>query len=182
MSKPSQVIVVLEDDHHKRLVYRYLINRGLRPHAMTILPSPAGCGSAWVRKTFLDEVTNYRRRRAKAATALIVVIDADTHTVQDRLVQLDQALKDGRKEPVDVEREQIARLVPKRNVETWILCLNMRVVDEKADYKRPAEDWDNLIPQAAETLSEWTHQEAEPPNHCVDSLRKGIKELNRLRL
>ncbi|MFZ3266636.1 MAG: hypothetical protein WA172_21715 [Terriglobales bacterium] len=133
MSEPSLVIVLLEDEHHKRFVYKYLNNRGLKPHAIRILTSPAGAGSAenWVRRTFVNEVTNYRRRRVKAATALILVIDTDIHAVQDRLTQLDQALKDGRREPVDVERDQIARLVPKRNVEAWILCLNARVVDEK---------------------------------------------------
>ena len=76
----------------------------------------------------------YRSRHAK--TALIVMIDADTHTVQDRWRQLDQALEDGGKQRVDAEHEQIARLVPKRNIETWILCLNGHAVDQDADYKK----------------------------------------------
>jgi hypothetical protein len=179
MSKPSQVILVLEDDHHKMLVYRYLIERGLKTSAIRIERSQSGDAKVWVRKTFVKEVNVYRSRHAK--TALIVVIDADTHTVQDRWRQLDQALEDGGKQRVDVEHEQIARLVPKRNVETWILCLHGHAVDEDADYKKTRDDWHDLIPQAAGTLLEWTHQEAEPPNHCIDSLRSGIRELNRLR-
>jgi len=62
------------------------------------------------------------------------------------------------KQAVDVTREQIARLVPKRNIETWILCLNGQAVDEDTDYKRRRDDWTELIPEAAETLSKWTHQ------------------------
>ena len=185
MSKSSRVyvIVVLEDDRHKMLVSRYLKKRGMGDREMRIERSPSGEGNAegWVRKTFVNEVSNYRRRRAKAKTALIVVIDADNHAVQDRWRQLDGALEDGGKQRVDVEHEQIARLVPKRNVETWILCLNVHVVDEETDYKRTGEDSDNLIPRAAETLSEWTRRIAEPPSHCIDSLRSGVRELNRLR-
>lgn len=135
-----------------------------------------------MRKKYADEVSEYRVRRAKAATALIVVIDADAHTVQDRFLQLDQALKNRRIRSLNLEHEQIARLVPKRNVETWILCLNDHQVDEDADYKNTRNDWHDLIPQAAGTLSEWTHRKTEPPSHCIDSLRSGVKELNGLRI
>jgi hypothetical protein len=182
MSKSSRVyvIVVLEDDRHAMLIRRYLKKRGTGERDMRIERSPSGEGDAkaWVRKTFVKEVNVYRGRHAK--TALIVVIDADTHTVQDRWRQLDQALEDGGKQRVDVEYEQIARLVPKRNVETWILCLNGHAVDEEADYKRTRDDWHDLIPQAAGTLLECTRQRPEPPSHCIDSLRSGLRELNRL--
>ncbi len=182
MSKPSQVIVVLEDDHHKMLVYRYLIKRGLESNVLRIERSPSGEGSAesWVRKTFVREVNAYRSRSRHTQTALIVVIDADTGTVHDRLRQLDQALKDSRKETVDTDTEQIARLVPKRNIETWILCLNEQAVDEETDYKKTRNDWNELIPPAAEGLFQWTRSNDEPPKHCVDSLRSGVRELKRL--
>lgn len=183
MSKPSQVIVVLEDDHHKMLVYRYLINRGLNNHSIRIERSPSGEGSAesWVRTRFIKEVKVYRGRQARASTALIVVIDADAHGVQEKFTQLDQALKNGGITAVDGD-EQIARLVPKRNVETWILCLNGQPVDEGTDYKWERHDWNELIHPASETLSLWARQRVEPPNHCIDSLRTGIRELNRLRI
>ncbi len=109
-----------------------------------------------------------------------MVIDADAHSVQDRWNQLNQALKDAEKPPVDIEHEKIARLVPKRNIETWILCLTGQAIDEKTDYKNIRNDWNELIPTAAATLFQWTRQEAELPNRCIDSLRTGVKELNRL--
>jgi len=182
VSNPSLVIVLLEDEHHRMLVYRYLIKRRLKTHQIRIVPSPSGQGSAdaWVRDKFADEVSAYRVRRAKTASALIVVIDADTHTVQERWGQLDQALKDAKRQTVEVANEQIARLVPKRNVETWILCLNGQTVDEDTDYKKSRDDWTELIPEAAETLFQWTRPKAEPPNYCIDSLQAGIRELNRL--
>lgn len=183
MSKSSRVyvIVVLEDARHEMLARRYLKKRGIGDREMRIERSPSGEGNAegWVRKTFVKEANVYRSRYAK--TALIVVIDADNHAVEDRYRQLDRALEDGGKQRVDTEHEQIARLVPKRNVETWILCLNGHAVDEEDDYKKKRNDWNDLIPHAAETLIEWTRQEPGPPNHCIDSLRSGVRELNRLR-
>jgi hypothetical protein len=107
------------------------------------------------------------------------MIDADTRTVQDRLNQLDQALTDSGTQTV-VETERIARLIPKRNVETWILCLNEQSVDEETDYKRTGNNWNELIRTASETLCQWTRSQAEPPNYCVGSLRTGVRELKRL--
>lgn len=182
MSKSSRVyvIVVLEDTRHEMLARRYLKRRGMGERDMRIERSPSGEGNAegWVRRTFVKEVNVYRSRHAK--TAVIVVIDADTHTVQERWRQFDQALQDGGKQRVDVVHEQIARLVPKRNVETWILCLNGHAVDEEADYKRTRDDWHDLIPQAAGTLLEWARQIPRLPSGCIDSLQKGVTELNRL--
>lgn len=182
MSKSSRVyvIVVLEDARHEMLARRYLKKHGVGEREMRIERSPSGEGNAegWVRKTFAMEVNVYRSRRAK--TALIVIIDADAHTVQERWRQLDQALEDGGKAGVDVDREQIARLVPKRNVETWILCLNEQEVNEDTDYKRTRHDWNELIPPAAERLFRWTLPKAELPDHCIHSLQSGVRELNRL--
>lgn len=179
MSKPSFVIVILEDEHHEMLVRRYLKKCGMGPHQVTYVRSPSGAGSAeqWVRTRFAKEVSAYRNRQARAATALIVVIDADAHTVQGRLTQLSGVLEESRIQAIG-NAERVARLVPKRNVETWILCLNENPVDEETDYKVRRDDWNDLIPQAAATLFQWTR--AEVPRHCVESLRIGINELNRL--
>lgn len=176
MSKPSRVIVLLEDDRHKMLVRRYLTRRGFREHEIRIQQvGPAVC----VLRRFATEVSAYRNRQARVQTALIVVIDADTGTVQQRLRQLDEALGDSGKPPVDVRTEKIARLVPKRNIETWILCLNGYDVDEETDYKGARHDWTELIRPAAGTLHEWTESEV-LPTRCAESLRSGIRELKRL--
>ena len=180
MNKRCLVIVIVEDAPHKMLIYRYLMQRRMGPIRIELSPSGKGSAENWVRRAFVKEISEYRRRQAQ--TKLIVVIDADTGTVENRLRQLDQALKDGGKEPVHPASEQIARLVPRRNIETWILCLNEQEVNEETDYKRTRENWNELIPQAAETLFQWTRSQTEPPNHCVDSLRSGVRELRRLTL
>jgi hypothetical protein len=183
MSNPSLVIVLVEDERHRMLIRRYLTIRGLRGDQIRIQQSPSGRGNAegWVRTRFAVETRVYRKRQARAKSALIVMIDADTHTVQERMNQLAQALKDN-KEPALGKNERIARLVPMRNVETWILCLNgEQGVVEDMDYTRERRKWHDLIPPASETLCEWTQSKNAPPGHCVSSLRIGVRELKRLR-
>ena len=92
MAKPSQVIVLIEDSCHQRFILRYLRRCGLEQHTMRFVPYPAGEGSGeqFVRERFAVEVDAYRRRRARAETTLIVVIDADDLLVLERLAQLDQ--------------------------------------------------------------------------------------------
>jgi hypothetical protein len=182
MPKPSLVTVIVEDERHEMLVRRYLRRRGMEPHQMTFVPSPSGRGSAeqWIRARFGKEVNACRNRQSRAATGLIVVIDADIQTVRSRMDQLAEALAESGAEPIEND-EQIVRLVPKRNVETWILCLNEQAVDEVTDYKRTGNDWAGLIPPASEAPYRWTRPNTVLPNYCTDSLRGGIMELSRLR-
>jgi hypothetical protein len=121
-----------------------------------------------------------RRQAKKTQTALIVVIDADAGTVEYRLGQLDESLRRSEHRPVDPKKERIARLIPRRNIETWILCLNGEFVDEETDYTRTRNDWNELIPPAAARLDEWTRPNAVLPTQCVLSLRRGVSELIRL--
>jgi len=180
MAKPSLVIVLIEDSRQQQLVFRYLRRIGLEPHAMRFVLPTSGSGEQWVRERFPIEVDAYRRRSARTATKLIAVIDADNLTVQDRLGQLDQKLQENAFELIRMEADQVARLVPRRNIETWILCLNGTAVDEETDYKRTRNDWAELIRPAADALYTWSRPNAQVPDHCVPSLRHGIGELRRL--
>lgn len=149
---------------------------------MRLVPYPVGEGSGeqWVRENFALEVKAYRLRHAHAETALIIIIDADALSVQERLAQLDQNIEGAEAVRIRLDEEQIARLVPKRNVETWILCLNDVAVDEEADYKRTRNDWETLNRSGSETLYRWTRPSAQLPTSCIPSLRLGVAELKRL--
>ena len=181
MIKPSQVILLVEDSRHQQFIFRYLRTAGLEPRAVRIEKSPSGAGSAeqWVRERFPIEVQAYRARHAQ--TTLIVLIDADTQTVHQRRRQLDHALREAGVTLIG-DTEAIARLVPKRNVETWILCLNDIVVDEGADYKRTRNDWPGLTHTAAVTLYGWRRPNKALLPSCVESLRLGIQELRKAAL
>lgn len=181
MSKPSEVILLVEDSRHQQFIYRYLLKAGLRRHAMRVEKSPSGEGSAesWVRERFAIEVKAYRSRHAE--TKLIVLLDADTETVQKRIHQLDLALEQA-EVPAIQDKEKIARLIPKRNIETWILCLNDVSVDETADYKRTRDDWPELIRTGVQTLYVWSRPNAGISIRCVESLQNGVRELRKLGL
>jgi len=184
MNNPSRFIVLVEDEHHEMLIRRYLkIRYRLNEHQMRMKRCPLGRGAAegWVRKQFPEEIKAYRRRQAKAQTGLIFMIDADAHTLRERLSQLEQALTESNQRRVD-EHERVAQLVPKRNVETWILCLNDESgLDENTDYTGTQRDWHLLIPSAAETLCQWSQSPTGLPAYCLNSLQIGVQELRRLK-
>jgi hypothetical protein len=181
MPNRSHTIVLVEDERHKMLIYRYLLRRGLSRYDIRIKPAPVGEGSAerWVRANFATEVRAYRIRHAKAATALIVVIDADAHTLTERLDQLDQELGEAGVSSLQ-PHERVARLVPKRNIETWIVCLNGNNVDEETDYKGENREWNELVRTAAEALFQWSRANVHIPPHCIESLTRGIADLRQL--
>jgi hypothetical protein len=124
------------------------------------------------------DVQSYRSR--KAETKLIVMIDADIHSVEQRLRQLDESLRQAGVSLSDEDAENIARLIPKRNIETWILCVSRRVVDEATDYKYERDDWTELIREGVPALYDWTRPNATLPASCVKSLRDAIPQLRKL--
>ena len=178
MSRPSRVFVLAEDERHQRFVYCYLQKLRFLRHEIRSKVAPAGRGSAeqWVREHYPEEVKECRNRSAQ--TALVVIIDSDTGEVHQRHRQFQQAL-----EQTGMDRrandEKIAHLIPKRNIETWILCLNGRMVDEESDYSRER-DVDPQIAPAAIAFFEGNRTNLQPPDHWVDSLRLAIPEAVRL--
>ena len=175
----SQIILLVEDSHHEQLIYRYLRRLGKKRHEVRVVKSPSGAGSGeqWIREHFAIEREYCRRRQAQ--TKLIAVIDADTQTVQQRLGQLDTALQEAGVPLIPNDTREIARLVPKRNIETWILCLNDVKVNEEEDYKRKLGNWAESVRTAASRLHQWTRANAVVAPSCVESLRMGIRELQR---
>jgi hypothetical protein len=173
----SQVIVLAEDERHQRFVRRYLYRLDLqRVTRFEPLPSGKGCGEQWVRERYADSVRGFRQRHAN--TALIVVIDADSGDMNRRVSRLENSLTSGKVLPRTAE-EKIVHLIPKRNIERWILNLNGRSVNEETDY-RHAPEVDDLIDSAAQTLFEWSRTNAPTAAFCVPSLRAAIPEIKRL--
>ena len=176
MNRPSQVIVLAEDERHVRFVQAYLKSRGIgAPIRVEDLPSGRGSGEQLVRDRYATAVAGFRRRRA--ATVLVVVIDADATDVRHRLRQLADALTAAGKPP-RADGESIVHLIPKRNIETWILCLNGSHVDEVRDYKAQVED--QQIAFGAESLFNGSRRNIQPPAHWIPSLLSAIPEVRRL--
>ena len=176
VSRVSRVTVLAEDENHQSFAEGYLKRLGYEEHQIVWerIPSGAGSGEQWVRDRYARAVREYRRRSARAATALLVLIDADDQEPARRQRQLASVLDVARK-----DGERIAHLIPKRSIETWILCLDGRAVNEVEDYRRDPGIEDRIGP-AARVFFGWTRRNADIPSHCVPSLRAAIPEAQRL--
>lgn len=174
------MVVLAEDCRHQRFVHRYLERLGYGHHDIRFLPlaSGRGCGEQWVRRRYVQAVQAYRQRSARARSALIVTIDADSGDVPWRLQQLLDALGEAGLTP-RTANESIVHLIPKRNIETWVLCLCGRNVDEDTDH-RGESGIDQQIVAAAGEFYQWSRPNVEPPPRCVPSLLSAIPEVRRL--
>jgi hypothetical protein len=182
MSRASLVIALVEDQRQQRFVRDYLRRTGYT-REVRWEPLPAGSkGSAerWVRSKYAAVVQAFRGRSHRARTILIVAIDADMVAVEHRHQQFAEELAGAGQNPRS-PNEAIAHLVPKRNIETWILSLGGLAVDEFEDHHSDGRI-DAFLPTSAQTLFDRTRPGAALPVTCVDSLRAAVPELRRLGL
>ena len=94
-------------------------------------------------------------------------------------MELAQALTDGG-ENARRNDEAIALMIPRRHIETWILCLNGETVDETISYRQREDIDGKKISEAASKLFDWSRNNYVLPENCIDSLRRAIPELRRV--
>lgn len=176
----AEVVVLAEDLNQGNFARRYLIRAGhdARKVAVRLAPPGKGSGEQYVREHYPIEVKYYRHRSSSRSAALLVTIDADVGAVADREAELAASLARGGEAPRQ-PADAISLLIPKRNIETWVLCLSNEVVDEVTDYKG-RKDIQQKIRPAAEIFFDWSRANFVVPTHCVPSLRRGLTEVRRL--
>ncbi|HKW97987.1 MAG TPA: hypothetical protein VJN43_09635 [Bryobacteraceae bacterium] len=176
----ASVIVLAEDVTQTNFAYRALIRKGYDWRAIRVMPAPHGKGSGeqYVRENFPIEVAQYRNQVARVSVSLVTLIDADKGTVARRESQLWKALRD---EGIPPRRntERIALLIPRRNIETWILCVTGVRVNETTDYSGRNDVQEKIRP-AAEKFFEWSRPGYKVPAHCIPSLRRAFPEFRRI--
>jgi hypothetical protein len=177
----ANIILLVEDLNQENLLRHYLQRLGQNNRDMRSRKSPKGRGSGeqFVREKYASEVRAIRSQMAKTKACLIAMIDADTGSVEDRRQELDRVLRDSEAQPRG-PAEPILNLIPKRNVETWVLCLNSQAVDEVTDYRRDAGVDAQSVKQAAQILFDWTRANTVLPTHCVPSLQGCLPEFRRI--
>jgi hypothetical protein len=134
--------VLVEDRALERFVRECLYALGVHKREIRIVEYRAGRGSAKQRidDEYAIQVQAYRRRSTENI-ALVVGTDADDQTVQQRIQRLGEVLQQaGRK--ARSPQERIAVWVPRWNIETWLLFLSGRQVDELANHKGQAREVD----------------------------------------
>lgn len=177
----ANIILLVEDINQENLLRRYLQrlghdNRNMRTR---ILPHGQGSGEQFVRESYAPEVRAIRAQLNRTRACLIAMIDADTGSIADRRQQFERALQDAQELPRS-PTEPILNLIPKRNVETWILCLNSAMVDEGSNYHHDPRVNPQSIKTAANTLYSWTRPNFVFPNICAPSLHACQPEFRRV--
>jgi acyl transferase domain-containing protein len=181
----SQTILLCEDSLHERLAKAYMKQRGLEtqePYVKAIVASQMQHGGNvdWVLHEFPKQVHACRQRNKKSKTLLIVLVDADQFTVNERRRQLNERLKQAGYEELDASDPSITVLIPRRHVETWVRALLAESVTEEEDCKdwnKPTKDG---IRQAASTAHQWARPNATPGPTCVPSLAFAFPELRKI--
>ena len=133
MSQRVQILVLCEDVQTSSFALRYLKSKGFSRHKIRILVSPAASGSAYtyVLNNFPVELENLRKD--SVSRKLLAIIDEDGKGRS--MADFQKACKKANV-PFRTDKESVAILVPKRNIETWIYFLeHQSAVDETKDYK-----------------------------------------------
>jgi hypothetical protein len=186
-SKASLVIILCEDRTTAAFARCLLHHYGLGNRDLRILypDSEGGSGEAFVRRNYARTLLAYRRRRARATTILIAVIDADTGSVEKHRRELDIAC---RGEGVELRRptDLVAHIVPRPEIEAWFAFLDGKMVDEddmEVDYKRMGYDYrgrEGEVAQWAQRLHDMCRA-GELPSDAPASLRLACAEFDRVK-
>lgn len=184
-SRASKITSLCEDDEHRRLALAFMkrcrnINTDRVVVEIVASRLQQGGNVGWVLEQFPRQLHACRQRQKKAQTLLVVVLDADQFTVEERRRQLDASLKQATYEALDAN-DPVAILIPRRHVETWICALLGEAVNEEQDCKGHLKMTRAEIRQAADTLCEWTRENATPGATCVPSLAAAFPEWRKIR-
>ena len=119
----------------------------------------------------------YRQKINQVAIGLVVLIDAETGTLEARLNKLASVLEEDEQKNRG-PNEAIAIFVPKRNIETWIHYLQGETVNEEAVYAKFKNN-EAVCKTAVEDLAAQCYSQSLPED-APRSLQAACWELQRL--
>jgi len=184
-----EVTILCEDIDQERFIREYLICRGLDDRKIKDFGNPKGRdiknNNALILKHYPELIQSYRSRNYRNI-AVVVMIDADEDSLDDRMrslnIALDETAGNLNKDPRR-PNEKVAIFVPARNIETWFYyIMEGQECDETTDYKdkkMSAKERIELAKSAAQKLArEICPQGAD--RITLPSLRYACTELQRL--
>lgn len=180
MPRRVRLDVLCEDRQHESFVRKLLKGLGinLRQCQFDIAPSGQQSAEQYVRQNYPTLVAAYRRRNYQSDLGLVVLVDADANTVQERKDELDEALESEGESSREAS-DRVALFVPRRNIETWIWNLRGERVDEVSSY--PRLERESNCKDAVTKLVEILREEETLLAPLTPSLRDAIRnELPRL--
>ena len=173
-----QIVILCEDRQQEVFARSFLKKRGFTGLFRTkICPPGSQSGEQYVRSQYPMEVKAYRQNKNRVSIGLVVLIDADTGTLQDRLNQLANTLDEDAQEKRR-SHEAIAIFVPKRNIETWIHYLQGEIVNEEDAYPKFHQN-EGVCKTNVENLADRCYSQ-NLPEDAPRSLQAACGELQRL--
>ncbi len=177
MNRRRVGLVILCEDRQQEVFCRKLIkemNWNLRRHPrIEIAPRGKGSAKKFVLQEYPNELAEYRSKRNKVSSKLLVVIDGDELGVTKTLNNLSESCENESIEPRQ-NGENVAIFVPTWNIETWLAYLSGQTVDEgNKRYPRLEKPGDCQV--HARTLAEMCRN-SELREPAPESLRTACEE------
>jgi hypothetical protein len=161
-SKRVETVLLCEDSQHEAFVRRLVENiapAGTRPRVEKG-PKGRGAGDNWVIRRFPAELAALRR--AHRSARLVVMVDGDGHSPQERRAEIDDACRSAGVKPPTAD-EPVLVLVPCRNIESWLAYLRGERVDEGTKYPRLRGREAECKPQVAALAEMCRSRQLRPP-------------------
>ena len=128
MSRP-EITVLCEDKQHAAFIRRFLKKRKRNIYAVS--RADTGAGDQFVQDNYPAQLDAIRKRNG----ILVVMIDGDNYSIEQRQRQMDEACKQKGVSPRK-SSDKVAVFVPRRNIETWLAYLDGEDVNETDTYPR----------------------------------------------
>ena len=116
------MVVLCEDDLHKRFLMRWLAHRNIQLVDAEVAPSSKGSGSAYVKNRFQLFVKKAKQKANQAGLGFIVVLDGDNVGFAAQKLDLEKRIDTDETLKSTFER-RIAALIPTWSIDTWVLAI-----------------------------------------------------------
>ena len=113
----SKITVLCEDKQHATFIRIFLKKRNRKIYAVS--RTDAGAGEQFVRDNYPAQLDAIRKRGG----ILVVMIDGDNYSIEQRQKQMDEACRQKGVSPRSLS-DKVAVFVPMRNIETWLAYLD----------------------------------------------------------
>lgn len=183
-NRVSQTTLLCEDDPQARLVREYMKRCGVPhrpPFVQELVASRLRRGGniGWVLDRFPQELHACRQRCKRVRTLLVVCVDADDCSANERRAQLSARVEAEGYDKCEAA-DPVVILIPKRHVETWLCALTGHTVNEDQDCKGQADVGKSNVRAAAQTLHDWSRPRAVIGPTCVPSLQAAFPEWRKI--
>ncbi len=154
MGATKKIVLACEDAQQNSFVSECLKKLGAKKMKRDLYSwiaareEPNGNVDSVIKRVTDVEFPAWQRRCPSCATLLVVVADADTKSIPDRVARFPSREN-------SPSSNLYVIIVPKRNIETWVVLSNGTEVDEITDYKNSRTTASNVAKDAASQLMEW---------------------------